>query len=276
MRRSSAAQVVVRGGRHALFSPQVVVRGGRHVSDPAASNAGDANLPAMRTQYWLTSLRSLRCFENSCLRPVGVVSDNRGSPSFSPSLLWRGPAGLGTFTSHAEFDQLLQREFLQAIPDWSGGHHFSRISEKNFVATAGWPSIFGTHSGRALFGVEPLTGPGSMSGTGEARAVRWKEMAFWRVGKGSTGEGQAFDELAEAWVFLDLFEIYGQLGVDLWEAMDPATTKDREAVLLGTGVGDWTGVPLRDPGPLVPPKPFPLRTIEDRLHKNRHNLHFSW
>ena len=112
---------------------------------------------------------------------------------------WYGPAPIGSFCGHADYERGHQRPFLRAFPDRRGGNHVARIGEGVYVASAGWPSITATHSGGDWLG---------LAATG--KPVTMRVMDFWRR------EGSL---LAENWVFIDIPDLLRQLGVDVFARM---------------------------------------------------------
>jgi predicted ester cyclase len=115
-----------------------------------------------------------------------------------PEFDWFGPAAIGSFRGHADYERGHQGPFLRAFPDRVGGNHRARIAQGSLVASTGWPSIRATHRGDGWLGL-PATG----------RAVKMRVMDFWRVGGGV---------LHENWVMIDIPHLLGQLGVDLLAA----------------------------------------------------------
>ena len=113
-----------------------------------------------------------------------------------PDFWWYGPAPIGTFCGHADYERGHQGPFLAAFPDRRGGNHVCRIGQGNYVASAGWPSIRATHSGGDWLGLAPT-----------AKPVTMRVMDFWR---------RDGDLLAENWVFIDIPELLLQLGVDVF------------------------------------------------------------
>lgn len=115
---------------------------------------------------------------------------------------WHGPAPIGSFVGHEDYERGHQRPFLAAFPDRVGGNHRARIAAADLAASCGWPSIRATHSGGAWLG---------LAGTG--RHVEMRVMDFWRA------EG---DRLAENWVMIDLLHLLEQLGINPLERMRAA------------------------------------------------------
>jgi predicted ester cyclase len=114
---------------------------------------------------------------------------------WTPHFSWFGPAAIGSFRGHADYERGHQRPFLTAFPDRVGGNHRARIAEGALVASTGWPSIRATHIGDGWLGL-PATG----------RAVTMRVMDFWRAEGG---------RLAENWVMIDVPHLLTQMGVDL-------------------------------------------------------------
>jgi predicted ester cyclase len=114
---------------------------------------------------------------------------------WTPNFSWFGPAAIGSFRGHADYERGHQRPFLTAFPDRKGGNHRARVAQGSLVASTGWPSIRATHTGDGWLGL-PATG----------RPVTMRVMDFWRAENG---------RLAENWVMIDIPHLLTQLGVDL-------------------------------------------------------------
>ncbi len=112
---------------------------------------------------------------------------------------WYGPAAIGSFRGHADYERGHQRPFLAAFPDRRGGNHRARIAEGGLVASTGWPSIRATHSGGDWLG---------LAATG--RPITMRVMDFWACRGG---------RLSENWVMIDIPDLLTQLGVDIFERM---------------------------------------------------------
>jgi predicted ester cyclase len=110
-----------------------------------------------------------------------------------PHMMWYGPAGIGTARGVDGFEKCHQIPFLTAFPDRVGGDHKCRIGEGAYVASTGWPSVRATHLGDGWLGVRATNKP-----------ITMRVMDFWRR------EG---DMLAENWVFIDVPDLLGQMGV---------------------------------------------------------------
>ncbi len=125
-----------------------------------------------------------------------------------PFFWWFGPAPIGTFCGHADYERGHQGPFLDAFPDRVGGNHRARFAERSYAASAGWPSIRATHRGGGFLGL-PATG----------RPVTMRVMDIWRR------EGAW---LRENWVFVDIVDLLRQLGVDVFArmaAMEPVPVR---------------------------------------------------
>lgn len=134
-------------------------------------------------------IAGLMRYDGHDLRSMGMTR------FWSDQFLWYGPGAIGSARGHADYERAHQRPFLASFPDRVGGNHRCRIGDGPYVASTGWPSIRATHSGVGLLGLPA-------SGT----AVTMRVMDFWR---------READWLVENWVFIDLPDLLGQLGVDL-------------------------------------------------------------
>ena len=112
---------------------------------------------------------------------------------------WFGPAPIGNFRGHSDYERGHQRPFLTAFPDRVGGNHRARIGEAMYVASTGWPSITATHAAGGWLGLAP-----------SGRTVTMRVMDFWR---------RDGDRLAENWVMIDIPDLLGQMGIDVFERM---------------------------------------------------------
>ncbi len=127
----------------------------------------------------------------------GQTLSSMGMKQFwTPQFGWYGPGGIGSARGHADYERAHQGPFLKAFPDRIGGHHKCRIGEGTYVASTGWPSIHATHSGDGWLGI-PATG----------KRITQRIMDFWR---------RDGDLLTENWVFIDMVDLLGQVGVDLF------------------------------------------------------------
>ena len=137
-------------------------------------------------------ITGLTSFDKTDLQSMNMQS------IWHPEMMWYGPCGIGTARRVKGFQKHHQKPFLHAFPDRAGGGHRARISEGQYIASTGWPSVQATHLGDYL-GVSATNKPISM------RVADW-----WR------GEGE---QLRENWVMIDIPELLLQMGVDLFGRM---------------------------------------------------------
>ena len=116
-----------------------------------------------------------------------------------PDMMWYGPAGIGTTRGLRGFEDFHQRPFIRAFPDRKGGDHYARFADGHFIASSGWPSLHATHAGGEWLGLAPT-----------GKKINMRVMDFWRR------EG---DLLRENWVFIDIPELFHQMGYDLFARM---------------------------------------------------------
>ncbi len=146
------------------------------------------------------SLKLVEAMIGGLMKYDGKSLASMGMRSFwTPQFQWYGPGSIGSARGHAEYERAHQRPFLTAFPDRVGGNHKCRIGDGPYVASTGWPSIQATHSGSGWLGM-PATG----------KRITMRVMDFWR---------RDGDLLAENWVFIDLIDLLGQFGVDVWERL---------------------------------------------------------
>ena len=112
-----------------------------------------------------------------------------------PNMLWYGPAGIGSNFTYAGFQKDHRIPFLTGFPDRVGGNHYARFGDGNYVCSGGWPSINATHGGTYL-GVAATD-----------RKITQRVMDFWRCADG---------QIMENWVFIDMPDLFLQMGVDLF------------------------------------------------------------
>jgi hypothetical protein len=112
---------------------------------------------------------------------------------------WFGPAPIGSFCGHKDYERGHQLPFLSAFPDRVGGNHAARIGQGAYVASTGWPSIRATHSGGDWLGL-PATG----------KVVTMRVMDFWRCDD---------RQLVENWVMIDVPDLLLQMGIDVFARM---------------------------------------------------------
>lgn len=134
---------------------------------------------------------------------------------WSEHFWWYGPAPIGNFRGHSDYERGHQGPFLSAFPDRQGGNHRSRIGEGNYVASTGWPSITATHTGGGWLGLAPTT-----------RKITMRVMDFWR-------REEAL--LDENWVMIDLIDLLGQMDLDVFARL---RARDTHHHLSTTHSGD--------------------------------------
>ena len=121
--------------------------------------------------------------------------------AWHPDMLWYGPGGIGSSYRWSGFVADHRERFLRAFPDRKGGNHYCRISDGDYAAVSGWPSMTMTHSDDYL-GV-PATG----------RALTLRVMDFYRCAHHAPDGGPG--KIMENWVCLDYMDLSRQMGLDL-------------------------------------------------------------
>jgi predicted ester cyclase len=129
----------------------------------------------------------------------GDLTTMRMTSYWHDDFWWFGPAPIGSFRGHKDYERGHQRPFLTAFPDRVGGNHAARIAQGNYVASTGWPSIRATHSGGDWLGLAPT-----------GRAITMRVMDFWR---------RDGDQLIENWVMIDIPDLALQMGLDVFARM---------------------------------------------------------
>ena len=146
------------------------------------------------------SLALVEAMIGGLMRYDGKSLASMGMRDFwSEDFLWYGPAPIGSFQGHDDYEAGHQGPFLAAFPDRVGGNHRARIAERDLVASTGWPSIRATHTGGDWLG---------LAATG--KRVEMRVMDFWRAEAG---------RLVENWVMIDVPHLLRQLGVDPFARM---------------------------------------------------------
>ncbi|HEV2560338.1 MAG TPA: ester cyclase [Microvirga sp.] len=115
-----------------------------------------------------------------------------------PRMSWYGPSGIGTGRGIAGFRNWHQIPFLAAMPD-RGQHGSTRshlFADGTYVAITGWPNMRQTLLHGGWLGL-PRTGT----------MITLRSLDFWRVER---------DLIRENWVLIDLLDVYGQLGLDVF------------------------------------------------------------
>jgi predicted ester cyclase len=128
--------------------------------------------------------------------PKTFHSEGQTGPggTWSDDMMWYGPAGIGANFRWEGFVKDHRQPFLDAFPDRQGGNHYARISDGDYAAVGGWPSMTMTFQGDYL-GVKA-----------DGRPLTLRVMDFYRCAGG---------RIAENWVFLDFIDLFAQMGVDL-------------------------------------------------------------
>jgi predicted ester cyclase len=132
----------------------------------------------------------LHKFDGKGLKSMGMTG------YWTDNFWWYGPAPIGNFRGHKDYERGHQLPFLTAFPDRVGGNHRARIGEGAYVASTGWPSITATHKGGGWLGLAPTD-----------RAISMRVMDFWR---------RQDSLLDENWVMIDLVDLLNQMGVDVF------------------------------------------------------------
>jgi len=125
-----------------------------------------------------------------------VRKDQPMSLYWDPEMVWNSPSGVGSARSLAEFLARVHHVFLNGLSgSWSGSHN-ARYAEGRFAVSTGWPSLVAVHDG-VFLGFPP-----------SGNELHWRIMDFWeRVG----------DKLITNWVHIDMINIFGQIGVDVFD-----------------------------------------------------------
>lgn len=113
-----------------------------------------------------------------------------------PDMMWYGPGGIGTTRGIDNFYRYHEGPFNEAWPDFKGGNHVARFGDGPFTCSTGWPSIRATHTGGNFLGLAPSN-----------QSITMRVMDWWR---------RDGDRLAENWIFIDVPELFMQLGRDLF------------------------------------------------------------
>lgn len=121
-----------------------------------------------------------------------------------PSMMWYGPAGIGSMRRISGFRNWHQIPFLKAMPDrdafLSKGIFFG---DGDYVGFTGWPGMRMTISGDGWLGIAPSN-----------QEITMRSLDFWRCESGL---------IRENWVLIDLLHVYDQIGVDVFERMRELT-----------------------------------------------------
>lgn len=156
--------------------------------NPADPTTGSASLDLVEAM-----LSDLRAFNPETFESSGQTGKDG---YWADTMLWYGPAGIGSNYLWDGFQKDHRIPFLTAFPDRVGGNHYCRIGDGDFAAVSGWPSMTMTHAGDYL----------GIKATGKPLTLR--VMDFYRCEN---------DKIAENWVFLDYGDLLHQMGVPLFE-----------------------------------------------------------
>ena len=121
---------------------------------------------------------------------------------FHPNIKWYGPGGIGTGFSLAEFETLHQQPRLAAFPDRKVQGLDALIAEGGLLGAAGVAGVRATHSGAYL--------TTSTSG----KPVQISGLDFWLQHK---------DKFTKNWVFVDMINLFAQMGQDLFTQLHSCT-----------------------------------------------------
>lgn len=166
---------------------------GPSTRDGYLDGEGDSLQAAASLKAVEDMIAGLMRYDGKSLSSMGMVDH------WHPRFWWFGPAPIGSFCGHADYERGHQGPFLAAFPDRVGGNHRSRIGERGYVASTGWPSIKATHLGGGFLGLPPTGKP-----------ITMRVMDFWRAEDG---------RLKENWVFIDLIDLCRQLDLDIFARM---------------------------------------------------------
>ena len=132
----------------------------------------------------------LNRFDQSKLESMGLRK------FFHPKLQWYGPSGIGSCRSLKEFEKFHQQHWLHAFPERQVQDLDALFTEGSYMGASGWGGVAATHNGHYL-DCPPTGNKISING-----------MDIW-VRKGN--------RLVENWVFIDMIDLFRQLGIDLFD-----------------------------------------------------------
>ena len=127
-----------------------------------------------------------------------------------PEFMWYGPAGIGSSQGIDGFQAYHQIPFLTAFPDRKGGNHDVRFADGFYAVSSGWPSLFATHKGSGWLGL-----------AASDKKVTMRVMDWWRQKDGL---------LVENWVFIDIIELFLQIGINLFERLEILKTHKKNKI----------------------------------------------
>ncbi len=121
-----------------------------------------------------------------------------------PSMLWYGPAGIGSVRHLAGFRRWHQIPFLKALPDRQGIPGAGPLfGDGPYVGYTAWPGMRMTITGDGWLGIAPA-----------GQAITMRSLDFWRCENGL---------IRENWVLIDLLHVYHQIGLDVFSRMQEIT-----------------------------------------------------
>ena len=135
----------------------------------------------------------LNSYDESDLESMGMAN------FFHPDVQWYGPGGIGALLNFQDFQNLHQRPWLHAFPDRQIQDLDALIAEGSYSGAPGWKGVKATHTGEYL-GRPPTN-----------NLVETNGLDFWKR------EGEQY---VENWVFVDMIDLFRQLGIDLFERLE--------------------------------------------------------
>ncbi len=135
---------------------------------------------------------ALNSFDNTDLSSMRIPD------FFYPNLKWYGPGCIGACLSLEQFQDRHQKQWLVAFPDRKAQDLDSLFAEGALLAASGVAGGKALHTGP--FRETPASG----------KLIGFSGLDFWlRTG----------DKFTENWVFLDMVDMYSQMGHDLFKIM---------------------------------------------------------
>lgn len=182
-------------------------------SSPGVDRGYTAHLPGPASS---DGLRLTSSAQEHSARSVQLVTDMlRGlatedeawRPYWHENMMWYGPAAFGAFVGIENFAGF-QVPFEQTFAHWSGGasnngvtRHATRAADGDYVWTCGWPSLLAKGMRKPFLDVEP-----------KGQDLQMRVCDWWRLEN---------EIIMENWVFVDIPDALRQLGVDVFEGLEP-------------------------------------------------------
>ncbi|MEW6999152.1 ester cyclase [Colwelliaceae bacterium BS250] len=116
-----------------------------------------------------------------------------------PDFIWYGPGGIGTTRGVKGFQEHHQGPFLNGFPDRGIDGTLCFTGHNNYVATGGWPHMYGSLTGDSWLGLNATNAK-----------VYPRVMDFWR---------RQDNRLKENWVAIDIIDMMMQMGIDVFAQM---------------------------------------------------------